>query len=144
MGLLLESGRLDDVLWRTFMVYLAVSPKPAAEMLDPGEPADFAEVFEKQFRGMSVEPVAVDTLLRTRAQMLERIPALMDSAARNFLLSLEHEAPDFSLIGLPQAADLPGVRRKLQNMAHRSATKREADYRQLAETLDRLAARKLP
>jgi len=144
VGLLLESGRLDEQLWRTFMVYLAVSPKPAAEMLAPGEPAEFAEVFERQFRGMSAEPVTADALLRTRSQMLERIPALMDSAARNFLISLEYETPDFSLIGLPQAADLPGVRRKLQNMARRSAAKRKSDYCQLAETLDHLAACKLP
>ncbi|MCB1629614.1 MAG: nucleotidyl transferase AbiEii/AbiGii toxin family protein [Xanthomonadales bacterium] len=139
VSLLLDSGRLDQALWRTFLVYLAVSPKPAAEMLAPGEPVDFAEVFDRQFRGMSAEPITADALLQSRAQLLDHIPYLMDSAACAFLLSLERETPDFDLIGLPQAARLPGVRRKLQNMAQRSAAKRKADYRQLVETLERLA-----
>lgn len=51
---------------------------------------------------------------------------------------MERESPDFTLIGLPQAADLPGVRRKLQNLGKRSPAKREADYRQLAQTLQRI------
>lgn len=140
VGLLLDTGGLDGLLWRTFLVYTAVSGKPAADMLAPGEPRDFAEVFDRQFRGMSAAPVSADALLESRARMLARIPALMDAAACGFLLSLEREDPDFALIGLPQAADLPGVRRKLQNMAQRSAAKREADYRRLAETLARFAA----
>lgn len=139
VGLLLDSGRFDDTLWRTFLVYLAVSSKPAAEMLAPGEPVDFTEVFDRQFRGMSAEPVSVEALLQSRARMLELIPQLMDASARDFLLSLEREAPDFALIGLPQASELPGVRRKLQNMARRSDTKRDTDYRQLADTLERIA-----
>lgn len=140
VGLLLDSGRLDQSLWRTFLVYLTVSPKPAAEMLAPSDPVDFADVFDRQFRGMSAEPTNVDALLRSRLQLLERIPELMDGLACDFLLSLERETPDFDLIGLPQAAQLPGVRRKLQNLAQRSAAKREADYRQLVQTLERIAS----
>ena len=60
-----------------------------------------------------------------------------DADAREFLLSVEREMPDFERIGLPQAANLPALRRKLQNLAQRSAAKREADYRRLAETLER-------
>lgn len=40
IGLLLDSGRLDDALWRTFLVYLVISSKPAAELLAPGAPKD--------------------------------------------------------------------------------------------------------
>lgn len=141
VGLLLDSGRLDETLWRTFLVYLAVSQKPAAEMLAPGEPVDFVEVFDRQFRGMSAEPVTIEALLQSRSRMLELIPNLMSASARDFLLSLEREAPDFALIGLPEAIELPGIRRKLQNMARRSDIKRDKDYRQLAETLERIARR---
>ena len=52
-------------------------------------------------------------------------------------------APDFSLIELPQAAELPGVIRKMQNLARRSPAKRDADYRQLADTLDRIGRKKI-
>jgi predicted nucleotidyltransferase component of viral defense system len=139
IGVLLEQDRLDTEVWRTFLIYLTASPKPAAEMLAPAEPRDFAAVFERQFRGMTREPVTVQWLLDARIRLLARMQELLDTSAREFLISVERESPDFGLIGLPQAAMLPGVRRKLQNLASRSRAKREADYRQLAETLERIA-----
>lgn len=138
VGLLLDTGRLDAALWRTFLVYLTASPKPACELLEPGEPRDLAMAFRTQFEGMSAKPVTIDALLEVRSRLLARLPALMDESACAFLESVEREAPDFGLIGLPQAAVLPGVRRKLQNLAQRSPDKREADYRQLAATLKRI------
>jgi hypothetical protein len=140
LGLLLRSGRLDERLWRTALVYLAASPKPMAELLAPGEPRDFAAVFDSQFRGMSAEPVTANDLLAVRAAVLQRLPTLMDAAACEFAISMERETPDFGLIGLAAAADLPGIRRKLQNMARRTSAKRAADYRQLIGTLERLGA----
>lgn len=139
IGVLLEQDRLDTEVWRTFLIYLTASPKPAAEMLAPTEPRDFAAVFERQFRGMTREPVTVQWLLDARIRLLARMQELLDTSAREFLISVERESPDFGLIGLPQAAMLPGVRRKLQNLASRSRAKREADNRQLAETLERIA-----
>lgn len=141
IGLLLDGQRLDTALWRTFLVYLTASPKPAWELLEPGEPRDLATAFRTQFEGMTARPVTVDSLLDVRGRLLARLPALLDDAAQAFLVSVEREAPDFTHIGLPQAAGLPGVRRKLRNLAQRSAAKREADYRQLAETLERIAGK---
>ena len=138
VGVLLDRDGLDMGLWRTFLIYLTASPKPAAEMLAPSEPRGFAEVFERQFRGMTKEPVTVEWLLDARRRLLARICDLLDESSRAFLLSVEREAPDFGLIGLPQAADLPGVRRKLHNLEQRTAAKRDADYRQLVETLERI------
>jgi hypothetical protein len=51
VGLLLEDERADQRLWRTFLVYLTCSPKPACEMLAPRIPADFAATFDARFRG---------------------------------------------------------------------------------------------
>ena len=76
-----------------------------------------------------------------RARVIQRICELLDAQLRAFLDSVEREAPDFTIIGLPQAADLPGVRRKLSNLGQRSAAKRTADYEQLTAFL---AARHRP
>lgn len=138
IGTLLDRNKLDAALWRTFLVYLTASSKPAAEMLAPSEPRDFAAVFTRQFDGMTREPVTVEWLLEARQRLLARIRDLLDAPTRDFLLSVEREAPDFELIGLPQAANMPGVRRKLRNLAQRSASKRAADHRQLVETLERI------
>ena len=134
---LLDAGRLDDRLWRTFLVYLTCSPRPAAEMLDPQEPRDFAQTFAAHFKGMTATPVSATSLLEVRARLLQRIAELLDAPSRAFLESVEHEAPDFSLIGLPHDADLPGVRRKLTNLGQRSAAKRAADYERLVAALSR-------
>lgn len=138
IGVLMDTNGMDAALFRTFLVYLTASPKPAAEMLAPGEPKYFAEVYESQFRGMTREPVSLQWLLDMRTRLLAELPRLVDDDAAGFLLSVERESPDFSLINLPQAEALPAVRRKLQNLALRSPAKREADYRQLAETLEKL------
>jgi len=44
------------------------------------------------------------------------------------------------LIGLHHALDLPGVRRKLHNLAQRSEAKRQADRLQLKQALARMQA----
>ena len=138
---LLDGGRLDERLWRTFLVYLTCSSKPAAEMLSPQAPRDFDQIFTAHFAGMTAEPVTAEALLDVRARLLQRIAELLDVPSRAFLESIEREAPDFSLIELPHAADLPGVRRKLTNLGQRSAAKRAADYEQLTAFL---AARPRP
>lgn len=138
VGLLLDTGRLDAGLWRTFLVYLTASPRPTWELLEPGEPRDLATVHRTQFAGMTAWPTTVESLLDVRRRFLAQLPSLMDQAARAFLESVEREAPDFDLIGLPNAAGLPAIRRKLQNLVQRSAAKREADHRQLAEALERI------
>ena len=138
---ILDAGRLDERLWRTFLVYLTCSSKPAAEMLSPQAPRDFDQIFNAHFAGMTAEPITAEALLDVRARLLQRIAELLDVPSRAFLESIEREAPDFSLIELPHAADLPGVRRKLTNLGQRSAAKRAADYEQLTAFL---AARPRP
>ncbi len=139
VGLLLEDERADACLWRTFLVYLTCSPKPAWEMLAPREPADFGATFEAHFKGMTSEPIGVAALLESRERLLARVAHWLDGPSRAFLQSVEDEKPDFNLIGLAHAAELPGVRRKLHNLAQRTAAKRAADRRQLDETLARIA-----
>ena len=138
VDVLLRQQGIDSTLWRTFLVYLTCSPKPAPDILAPSEPRDFLAVFEAQFRGMTTDPVTAEALLAARGRLLDRISELLDDRSRAFLESVERETPDFGLIELPHAAELPGVRRKLQNLARRSPEKRDTDYRQLAATLARI------
>ena len=144
VGLLLDTHGLDERLWRTFLVYLTCSSKPAAEMLAPNEPVDLATAFDRQFRGMTSTPSSAEDLLRVRARLLHAITERLDSTSCAFLESVETQAPDFDLLGLPQAAVLPGVLRKLQNLGQRSAAKRASDHQQLSELLGRIGRRQLP
>lgn len=140
VGLLLEDEWANEELWRTFLVYLTCSPKPAWEILAPRVPEDFSATFEAHLQGMTVDPVEMKALLEIRERLLARVVQWMNVSSRDFLLSVEDERPDFSLIGLAHAADLPGVRRKLHNLARRTAGKRDADRAQLVDVLARLMA----
>ena len=139
VGLLLEDERADEMLWRTFLVYLTCSPKPAWEMLAPRAPAGFEAIFETHFKGMTSEPIDVAALLESRERLLARVAQWLDEPSCAFLRSVEGEQPDFGLIGLAHAEELPGVRRKLHNLAQRTAAKRAEDRRQLEEALTRIA-----
>uniref|UniRef100_UPI003565A4DE nucleotidyl transferase AbiEii/AbiGii toxin family protein n=1 Tax=Halomonas sp. TaxID=1486246 RepID=UPI003565A4DE len=141
VGQLLEDERADGMLWRTFLVYLTCSPKPAWEILAPREPADFEATFNAHFRGMTSEPVSVEQLLQSRSRLLDWVAGWLDESSEAFLRSVEAELPDFGLLGLPHARDLPGVRRKLHNLARRSESKREADHMQLEKALARFDGR---
>lgn len=138
VGLLLRDERADQSLWRTFLVYLTCSPKPVWDMLAPPVPADFAATFETHFKGMTTAPVSMDALLKTREQLLARVAGWLDPSSRAFLLSVETERPDFGLIGLLHAADLPSVRRKLYNLAQRTPEKRAADRANLEDVFARI------
>ncbi|NDL70222.1 nucleotidyl transferase AbiEii/AbiGii toxin family protein [Vreelandella alkaliphila] len=138
VGLLLDDERADKALWYTFLVYLTCSPKPACEMLEPQIPRDFEDIFQAHFKGMTAAHVAAHELLEYRKRLLMRIAEWMDEPSQAFLFSVEDEQPDFELIGLPQARELPGVKRKLQNLGRRSEDKRRADRLQLEQALTRL------
>lgn len=135
VGLLLEDERADQALWWTFLVYLTCSPKPAWEMLAPRAPADFSSTFDAHFKGMTTAPIAVEALLKSRERLLLRVAGWLDGPSCAFLRSVEGEQPDFGLIGLPHAAELPAVRRKLHNLAQRTEAKRLADRGRLEEAL---------
>lgn len=138
VGLLLKDKRANQDLWRTFLVYLVCSPKPAWELLSPRLPADFATTFEMHFKGMTTEALEVETLLDIHERLLVRVAGWLDEPSCAFLRSYEAQRPNFDLIGLPQAADLPAVRRKLYNLAQRTDAKRAADRSLLEATLQRI------
>lgn len=144
MGPVLEQERLDVMLWRTFLVYLTCSPKPAADMLAPAQPRDFAATFAGHFQGMTAEPTSAEALLAIRDRLLRRMRELLDETSRRFLMSVEFERPDFELLGMPQAATLPAVRRKLDNLGKRSDAKRAVDRRKLQDTLEHLCGPDVP
>jgi hypothetical protein len=138
IGLLLEDERAGQVLWHTFLVYLTCSPKPAWEMLAPRVPADFAVTYEAHFKGMTAESIEAEVLLDIHERLLARVAGWLDEPSCAFLRSIEDQQPDFDLIELPHAVELPAVRRKLHNLAQRTDAKRAADRSLLEETLARI------
>ncbi|WP_322087892.1 hypothetical protein [Burkholderia sp. BCC1999] len=58
---------------------------------------------------MTAEPVEADVLLDIHTHLLSRVAGWLDEPSCAFLRSIENEQPEFDLIGLPNAADLPAI-----------------------------------
>ncbi|WP_281255138.1 nucleotidyl transferase AbiEii/AbiGii toxin family protein [Niveispirillum lacus] len=114
--LLYENEGLTDALFRTFLVYAASSPRPLHELLMP-TPKPLGETYAREFEGMTRRPVPISDLIEARTRLVTDIGARLDERVGRFLLGLHDAAPEFELIGLPQAAALPAVRWKLVNLA---------------------------
>ena len=113
--LLYSHEGLTDDLFRIFLVYAACSGRPLHELIDPNLLA-IDRAFAQEFDGMTIEHVGLETLLDARARLIEDIRARITGAAGEFLLSVHDADPNFDLIGLPVAADLPAIRWKLLNL----------------------------
>jgi hypothetical protein len=98
-----------------FVVYLASHNRPVHEVLFPPE-RDIAQDYQRAFQGMTAEPVPLDDLLITRKKMVRDLQSTLDTNERRFLLTLVANDPDWSLLNVPHAQELPGVRWKLHNL----------------------------
>ncbi len=77
MKLLYENEGLTDDLFRTFLIYIASSSRPAHEFLAPNL-IDLSQLNAQEFEGMTKVAVGLDELLETRKQLVADIhPALM-------------------------------------------------------------------
>lgn len=112
---LLHSEGISDALFRAMLIYLISSGRPMHELLDPG-PIDIADIYTKEFEGMTTEELPLDVLYAAREQLIRELRQRLSGKAAAFLESVHNCEPDFDLIGLPQAADLPAVKWKLMNL----------------------------
>ncbi len=113
--LLYENEGLTEELFRVFMVYVASSSRPMHELLASTAPFQ-EELYDAEFVGMTRETVTRDALIETRTRLHTDIRRRLTGDIATFLLSVHDAEPDFHLIGLPGAADLPAVRWKLINL----------------------------
>ena len=81
------------------------------------------------------KPVTLDELLQAREDFIREIVDKMPEQHRRFLISVKRGEPDWPLLGLPGAKDLPAVRWKLENLAKLSADKRARLLKGLSEAL---------
>jgi len=130
--LLYENEGLTDDLFRTFLIYVASSPRPAHELLNPNL-TNLDRPYTREFEGMTKTPVALGHLLETRKQLTADIQSRFDENTKRFLLSLQDGVPEFEAIARPQAADLPAVRWKLMNINKLIAENTEKHAAQRAE-----------
>jgi len=131
---LLANEGIDDKLRKAFIVYLLSHDRPMAEVLAPRR-LDISAEYKRGFEGMVDRPVTLDELLKAREDLIGEIVGKMPKHHRRFLISVKRGEPDWALLDLPGAKDLPAVRWKLENLANLSADKRARLLARLSEAL---------
>ena len=117
-----------------FIVYLLSHDRPTFEVLSSKQ-KDISDEFLHGFEGMTEEAVTREELIAARAALVKEIVGNMPGEHRKFLLSFERGEPDWKLLGMPEAAKLPAVRWRQQNLDKLSKEKRAALVESLRKVL---------
>ncbi len=113
--LLLDGEGLPERLMDAFVVYLASHDRPIAEVLDP-RVKDISVAYAREFAAMADSPVTLDQLLDARRRLNATLKRGLLARHRDFLRSLKRLEPDWALLPVPHAAQLPGILWKLHNL----------------------------
>lgn len=132
---LLANEGISDDLRRAFIVYLISHDRPISEVIVPRR-KDIRKEFEQGFDGMTAEPVSLDDLLKAREDLITEIAGKMPKEHRDFLIGFKRGQPDWSLLGVPGAAELPAVKWKQVNLDKLSAAARAKLVEQLTTVLN--------
>jgi hypothetical protein len=133
MAELYANGGIGSGVRRCFVAYLACHNRPLHEVLFARE-KDIALAFEREFSGMTVSAVTLDSLLEVRNRLLRELPHSLDEDERNFLRSLVRAEPDYALLGFANLDSFPALRWKLDNLRRL----RERDHRRFDEQAEAL------
>jgi predicted nucleotidyltransferase component of viral defense system len=133
---LLANEGIDDALRKAFIVYLLSHDRPMSEVLAPTR-KDISAEFLRGFEGMTEEPVSRDELVAAREALIANIVGKMPASHRKFLVSFERGEPDWALLDVPGAAELPAVKWRQLNLDKLPAKKRA----ELVEALEKALAK---
>ncbi|MGT2504755.1 nucleotidyl transferase AbiEii/AbiGii toxin family protein (plasmid) [Bradyrhizobium guangxiense] len=131
--LLANEGITDD-LRKAFIVYLISHDRPISEVVVPRR-KDIQHEFTHGFEGMTADEVTLDELLEARETLIAELAGKMPQAHKDFLMAFKRGEPDWSLLGIPGAAELPAVRWKQINLDKLPAEYRAKLVAQLEEVL---------
>ncbi len=131
---LLANEGIDDALRRAFIVYLISHDGRMSEVLAPKR-KDIAAEFARGFDGMTDGPVVLEELTKAREVLIADIVGKMPEAHRQFLVSFKRGQPDWNLLGLEGAAELPAVKWRQQNLDKLEARERAAQVSRLEKVL---------
>lgn len=112
---LLAAEGVSDDLRRAFLVYMMSHNRPLDEVLAPAR-RDLREKYDREFVGMTAEPVPLTELEAAREAIIEEIVGRMPANHRELLIGFNRGKPDWSLLGIDHIPTLPGVLWKQRNL----------------------------
>lgn len=131
---LLANEGITDELREAFIVYLISHNRPMGEVLS-GRRKDLTDEYRTGFAGMTEGDVALDELLQAQDTLIATLIGAMPQRHKDFLVGFERGAPDWSLLAIPHASELPAVLWRQRNLDSLAAEKRAALVEHLKSVL---------
>ena len=134
---LLNTDSITRKIFVGFFTYVLSHSRPIHEVLSPHwQPLD--KKFDQEFSGMTFDPVSLEELLAVQESVLPALKQHFTTQDRDFLLSFKRGKPNWDLFDQPQAAELPAIRWKLQNLSTLAQNKEKhaEQLSKLEEVLD--------
>ncbi|AUH73373.1 nucleotidyl transferase AbiEii/AbiGii toxin family protein [Legionella sainthelensi] len=132
---LLENQKIDRELFNGFITYLLSHKRPISEIMNPRW-KDITQVFEKEFKGMTAEPVALEALRSIPEKMIQGLKENFNQQDYDFLVSFKKGEPDWSLACSDQIQYLPAVQWKLLNISKMPKQKHIDSVNLLQKTME--------
>ena len=111
-----------EILRDPLMGYLLQAGCSFSEVLNPNL-KNIEEVFHSSFQGMTRKTVALQDLVKCRATIIKKLPAILGCEFEEFLISLLERKPKWKLLPYKNIEDYPGIRWKVLNINKMSAEK---------------------
>ena len=113
--ILLDNEGITEDLIKVFLVYLIACNRPIVELLEPNF-VDMGKMYLTDFIGMTFFDVRIEELELSRELLVSTIRSMLTESDKKFLMSFKQSQPDWDLLGLKKASELPAVRWKLHNL----------------------------
>ena len=82
---------------------------------------------------MTTEDVSLQALYETREQVIDALVGQMPDRHRKLLMSFMEGAPDWSLLNIPHASELPAIRWRQVNLEKLEPARRAELLRKLSD-----------
>lgn len=132
---LLANEGIGEQIRKAFVVYILSHNRPMADVLAPAR-LDISQEFARGFEGMTEKPVTLDDLLQTREEFIAELVGRMPQEHRWFLASFKRGNPDWKVLDIPHAEQLPAIQWRLQNLAKMDPKRRQRLIDDLLKALD--------
>lgn len=131
---LLENEGLNDEIRKALLVYISSHNRPMAELLRP-QYKDISAIYAGEFANMTETDVPLEELVAVRERLVELIHQGLTDSEKGFLVSFKNREPDWSLLELDAARELPAIKWKQINLAKMPDDKHRQALEKLKEVL---------
>lgn len=133
--MLLGSEGISREILVGFLTYTLSHPRPINEVMSPNwQP--LSEKFRAKFDGMTFGKVECEDLVAVRPMMLRALQKHFTERDHAFLMSFKRGQPDWALFDYPNAAGLPAIRWKWQNI--NKLAKNQAKHQEQTDKLKKV------